>query len=254
MSSSTTGTGTTAAPSWRTASTTATSRPRNNDRVKFYLMWANHDVDIWDKRLPAHWTRTSSGRRRSTAPSSSGSPTADRKYFKHPSYYTIDGKPVFMIYDLQNLINGLGGVEATADAFAWFRGGPSRPACRGCTSSSACRRLTQNLSGVDGGARRRQAEIIEQLGFDSITHYQYVHFTNIDRDYDRDHGRRDGRVGQLDGELPIPYFPHVSSGGTTIRASRTSGPASSGTTRRRTWRRPSARPGTTSMRTRGSRR
>lgn len=43
-----------------------------------------------------------------------------QKYFFHPSYYCIEGKPVFMIYDLNQLIAGLGSLEQTADALTWW--------------------------------------------------------------------------------------------------------------------------------------
>ena len=43
------------------------------------------------------------------------------KYFTHPSYYQVAGKPSFMIYDLNTLIQGLGGMEQTKAALEWFR-------------------------------------------------------------------------------------------------------------------------------------
>ena len=43
------------------------------------------------------------------------------RYFGHPSYYTIDGKPVFSIYELGTLVEGLGGMEATRDALDSLR-------------------------------------------------------------------------------------------------------------------------------------
>ena len=98
-------------------------KARNNGRVKFYLMWANHDVNyVWDKRL-AHidpgaiiWQAAMSR--------SQFEVIAQRliqRYFVHPSYYRIDGCPLFQIYDLKNLVTGLGGIERTAEALDWFR-------------------------------------------------------------------------------------------------------------------------------------
>jgi len=101
-------------------------KARNHDRMKFYLMWANHHANAgWDYRI-SHmldeaiiWQGTVDrnefevvGRR------------LIEMYFKHPAYYTIGGKPVFMIYDLPNLVNGLGGADATRDAIEklpWVR-------------------------------------------------------------------------------------------------------------------------------------
>lgn len=86
--------------------------------MKFYLMWANHDVTYgWDRRISTVdettkvWTGAVSpeqflkiGKRWIT------------QYFTLPEYYCINGKPVLSIYDLQNLITGLGGVENTCKA------------------------------------------------------------------------------------------------------------------------------------------
>ena len=32
-------------------------------------------------------------------------------YFKRPNYYKINGCPVFMIYEMSNLVRGLGGID-----------------------------------------------------------------------------------------------------------------------------------------------
>ena len=74
----------------------------NVDKMQFYLMWANHDVlNLWDTRLARYNENNVIWQGK-----------VDReefekicrrnieKYFKHPQYYKIDGRPVFMIYDL----------------------------------------------------------------------------------------------------------------------------------------------------------
>jgi hypothetical protein len=96
----------------------------NNRKVKFALMWANHDMpDVfpaklyqcypdWKVLIPGDVTRE----------------TFDKmvddiieKYFKHPSYWLVDGCPYFSIYDLDTLIKGLGSLEKTKQALADFR-------------------------------------------------------------------------------------------------------------------------------------
>ncbi len=69
-----------------------------------------------------------------------------------------------------------------------------------------------NVSGVDG-EKSVSAREFGKLGFDSCTHYQYVHFTNIDRPYpeilpDVTHQE----WARLEKEFPFPYYPHVSVG------------------------------------------
>jgi len=189
-------------------------KARNNDRVKFYLMWANHDVNnLWDRRLSQTLNENVIWQAAVNRPEFER--IADRlidRYFGHPSYYTIAGKPVFMIYDLQNLLKGLGGAEATRDAFDWFRARAVQAGLPGLHLQMCMFIQTFDLSGVDGGATATPSEIIELLHFDSMSHYQYVHFTNIDRDYDAIMEDVLPEWERLDRECPIPYFPHVSMG------------------------------------------
>lgn len=189
-------------------------KAKNNDRVKFYLMWANHDVrNIWD-------IRTSHDNENIIWLAAVDRPEFERlarriieRYFHHPSYYTIDGKPVFNIYDLQNLVDGLAGIKPTREALDWFRDECVRSGLPGLHLQ-----LTQwaerpmNLSGVDSGATQTRAKTAEELGFDSMTHYQYVHFTDVDRDYAAILPDVTAEWQRLDREHSIPYFPHVSLG------------------------------------------
>lgn len=198
-------------------------KARNNDRVKFYLMWANHDViPVWDKRI-AHIVLPNNGHAimesivwQASVNRSQFEHIACRmidKYFKHPSYYTIDGKPVLQIYDLKSLVSGLGGIEQTVNAFTWFRQKAVDEGLAGLhlqlTSWGANRR---NMSGVDGGAETTLAEETERIGFDSLTNYQFCHFTNIDRDYADIMVDVQKEWARMDTEFTVPYFPHVSVG------------------------------------------
>ncbi|QGQ96446.1 hypothetical protein EHS13_16925 [Paenibacillus psychroresistens] len=189
-------------------------KAKNNDRVKFYLMWANHNVNnTWDIR-------------NSHEPDNMiWDAAVDRKefeiiahrlidnYFKHPSYYTIEGKPVFMIYDLANLIIGLGGAKETKDAFEWFR---AQAVIAGLPGLHL--QLTKwgeenfNLSGVDEGDKATSNEIVKFLGFDSMTHYQFVHFVDIDRDYNDIMVDVVEEWAKIEQDHDIPYFPHISVG------------------------------------------
>ena len=73
-------------------------KAKNVDKMKFYLMWANHEVvNVWDttgghKRHNVIWTGKvdESGFEKILQ-------AEYEKCFKHPCYYKIDGKPVFMI-------------------------------------------------------------------------------------------------------------------------------------------------------------
>lgn len=68
------------------------------------------------------------------------------KSLGYPSYYRIDGKPVFSIYDLLTLFRGLGGVDEARAALDWFReqavaAGWEVYICRECFAGSFARRM-----------------------------------------------------------------------------------------------------------------
>ena len=185
----------------------------NNSRVKFYLMWANHNVsNIWDIRNSNIDNKIWDG-------------AVDRvqfekicerlieKYFTHPSYYTIDNKPVFMIYDVRNLMRGLGGLSETASALEWLRHRVVKAGLPGIhLQLTMWGEIDLNFSGVDGRIIATTSEVVEKLGFDSMTHYQFVHFTDIDRDYYEILQDVYSEWKRIDENYSVPYFPHVSIG------------------------------------------
>ena len=189
-------------------------KAKNNNKMQFYLMWANHTVNnTWDIRISSEqsniiWDGAVDRRefeiicRRIIA-----------DYFTHPLYYKIDNKPVFMIYDIDNLIRGLDGIDGTASAFDWFRNECVKSGLNGVHLQ-----LTQwgervhNLSGLDSGRQKATSELVKILGFESMSHYQFIHFANIDRDYNiimQDVLKEWARIAD---KYDIPYFPHISVG------------------------------------------
>ncbi|MBM3500253.1 MAG: hypothetical protein FJX74_16470 [Armatimonadetes bacterium] len=186
-------------------------RARNNERMKFYLMWANHDVmSLWDRRL-AH---VSDGNViwQAAVDRPEFERIAERVvelYFKRPNYYTIEDKPVFMIYEQQNLLNGLGGAEATRDALDWFRDHAVQAGLPGLHLQMC---TYQRGFDIGSGATATPQELVALLGFDSLSHYQYVHFANIDRDYSEIMPDVVAEWERLDREHAVPYFAHVSMG------------------------------------------
>jgi hypothetical protein len=180
-------------------------------------MWANHDVNMtWDKR--------NAGKSPKNSNDILWKGSVDRqefevicrrvieKYFSHPSYYQVDGKPSFMIYELPLLIKGLGGVEETKDALNWFRAETKKAGFKGLDLQLTLRRGMKNFSGVDGNPQESQKEVIERLGFDGVTHYQYVHFTDINRDYNDIMVDVEKSWNKIDSAYTTPYYAHVSVG------------------------------------------
>ncbi len=68
------------------------------------------------------------------------------------------------------------------------------------------------MTGIDGDNLGSQPEVIKELSFDGITHYQFVHFVNIDRDYNEIMDDVVKEWDILEGDYEIPYYSHISVG------------------------------------------
>ena len=189
-------------------------KARNRDRVKFYLMWANHSVNnTWDIRNSGDESNLIWDGAVDAAEFDRICARLIERYFSQETYYCIDGKPVFMIYDLANLVRGLGGLSQARARLDRFRDQVRSAGFPGLhLQMTLWSEYVANLSGVDASGRRASRELAEILAFDSMSHYQFVHFTDIDRDYAdilKDVQREWDRISQ---DYPVPYFPHVSLG------------------------------------------
>ena len=189
-------------------------KAKNNNKMKFYLMWANHDANtLWDKRVAG--TDGESVLWQGKANKEQFETVARRiteKYFTSDLYYTIDGKPVFMIYDLYNFVNGLGGIENAKEALNNWRELVKSYGLSGVHFQAVAFGLgVKNVSGVDSGEKLTY-EDIETIGFDSITHYQFVHFTNMNRDYLEILEDVKKEWQTIEQNCKLPYYPHVSIG------------------------------------------
>jgi hypothetical protein len=174
-------------------------KAKNNKKMKFYLMWANHDADyLWDVRNSHIDNVIWDG-------------AVDRKefeivcnrllekYFTHPLYYKINGKPVLSIFSIDRLVQGLGGIEKTAEALKWFNDLLVKAGMNGLHLQFILRWDTD-------------PDTVKTLGFDSTTHYQFAMFTDIDRDYIDILDDVHSEWKKIDGSYDIPYFPSVSLG------------------------------------------
>ena len=190
-------------------------KAKNVEKMQFYLMWANHDVlNLWDTRLARYnednviW--------QGKVDREEFEKICKRnieKYFKHPQYYKIDGKPVFMVYDIPNLINGLGGIDETIDALKWFRKEVRKAGFPDLELQFAMWSINLNYSGLDASkSDNPQDEFIRKLGFDSATHYQFVHFTDVNRDYSEIMKDVENEWNRIDKDYTFTYYPHVSVG------------------------------------------
>lgn len=194
-------------------------KARNNSRVKFYLMWANHDVNqIWDKRNAddAFTGRNDSIIWRGSIERPEFEKVARRwieKYFKQPTYYQINGKPVLMIYDLANFVQGMGGVAKAKDALDWFRQETVKAGFAGLELQVALRQESPHpLVNIPGEKVGTQAEVIKELAFDSTTHYQFAHILDMNRNYEDIARDAAAAWDRDDKRYTGTYYPQVSVG------------------------------------------
>ena len=187
-------------------------KAKNNEKMKFYLMWANHDANNnWNKQISDSCGNTVIW-----------NGAVDREeferavkhvvwdYFTRPNYYKINGCPVFMIYDTKNLVNGLGGIDGAKRALAWFREETKRAGFH--LQLTVWGENAVNLSGFDSSMSGSTKDIIPMLGVDSVSHYQFVHFVNVDRDYLEILPDVKREWERIESEYSVPYFPHISCG------------------------------------------
>jgi len=185
----------------------------NNHRIKFALMWANHD---WLNIHPA---------KRGTPPNllypgQVSVETFDHicdlvieRYFKHPSYWKIDGKPYFSVYELFRLIQGFGGNDETAVAITRFR-----------HKVKAAGFPDLHLNAVVWGVQilpgekvlTQPEQLVGLLGFDSVTSYVWVHHAPMPdfprTSYESIMNKNVDFWRQAAASYSVPYYPNVMMG------------------------------------------
>lgn len=189
-------------------------KAKNCNKMKFYIMWANHNANyLWDIRnsnttLDTIW--------QGAVDRNQFEVIGKRwiaQYFTKENYYTIDGKPVVSIYDMNNFVIGLGGIEESAEAMAWLDEEAKKSGLPGVHFQIVrWNEARENITGVDGEIMVTTPEVLEKMGFESITNYQFVHFVDIDRDYLEIIPDVKKEWDKISGSYKIPYFPHVSVG------------------------------------------
>ena len=188
-------------------------KAKNNDRVKFYIMWANHTATtLWDKRT-AHLDVPIWDHGASPEVFKNICERMIDQYFLHPSYYKIDGKPVFMFHDLCNFLRGIGGIENAKRALYDFQNMAIKAGLPGVHIQD-CLRGEQGMAyrdpklGFDGS----MADAVDLLGFDSTTHYQFCGVVDIKRSYPEALADMVKEWDKTRESYKAPYFPHVSLG------------------------------------------
>ena len=184
----------------------------NNHRLKFALMWANHD-----------WTDIHPHRRGTSAkllyPGAVTPATFDRicdhvieRYFLHPSYWKIDGRPYFSVYELYKLVESCGGVDQTQAALERFRAKARAAGLPGIHLNA----VTWGVQILPGETTiQNPAALIQRLGFDSVTSYVWIHHVQLPKlqtDYEWVRDQYFRYWDEAEKKFGVPYFPNVTMG------------------------------------------
>ena len=185
----------------------------NANRLKFGIMWANHD---WQDIQPAQRSRPCNVLAKGAIDAATFRAATDhciQTYFAQPSYWRVNGGLYFSIYELMTLVDGLGSVENTRKELDGFRE-RVRAAGLGELHLNAVVWGVQILPGEK--TIKSPNELLAALGFDSVTSYVWVHHQPLDvfprTSYTRmrDESIKDWQ--KLSDKFDLPYAPNVTMG------------------------------------------
>jgi Glycosyltransferase WbsX len=183
-------------------------KAKNNSKMQFYIMWANHDVRrnywnvhkfkddtslLWDGAVDWDNFKIIVDR-------------VIKQYFGEPNYLKIEGKPVFSVFSIENLLESFGGsLEETRKALDYFREEVQKAGFPDLY-------LQWNQGGgsvMSEKAATRFSEKVKEMGFNSVAMYN---MGGLNEDY-LVYGTNSVKIRtQMDAILDVPVYPCVSVG------------------------------------------
>jgi len=180
----------------------------NNEKMQFYIMWANHDVkyNYWNYHLYKDnenilWNAKIDWKNYKIIVE-----RIIRQYFKRPNYFKINGEPVFSIFSIEKLLESFGGsAEEARKALDYFRDEVKKAGFPGL-----------HIQWNQGGGSVMSAKAAEEftrkvkvMGFNSVAMYN---MGGRVEDYIT-YGTNSIKIReQMDDLLDVPVFPCVSIG------------------------------------------
>ena len=185
----------------------------NNARMKFSLMWANHDWYDIQGYNPAE------NNLKLLYPGKVTPETWDKicdlviaRYFKHPSYWLVDGKPYFSLYEMSQFLDSFGSFENARTAIDKFRAKVRAAGFPGL-HFNAIVWGEPNLPG--GKTPPGWPKLCHDLGLDSLTSYTWVHHGALNygtfpvSDYVWGRRKYMSFWARAETAYGIPYFPNA---------------------------------------------
>jgi hypothetical protein len=188
-------------------------RATNNTRLKFALMWANHDCyDVFPFHRGTPYKLLYPGR----VTPETFSRVCDhviKDYFARSNYWRIDGKPYFSFYEIQKLVENFGSVEATRAALDQFRAKVKAAGLPGLHLNVVMWGRPVYLPG--GKKPADPVKLVRDLGFDSVTSYVWILHVPLPEpqtEYNFVRDRYFDYWSQAATNFGIPYIPNVTMG------------------------------------------
>jgi len=187
----------------------------NRDRLKFALMWANHD---WRNFHPASRTQpypVSHVVKTTLATVGQVWDYIIDNFMLRPEYWRVDGKPYFSLYAMNRFIIQMGGVQAAAEAIALLREKACRAGLPGVYISTI---WFDVLEGHPNCSECPQTDWFHKIGIDCYTSYNNTNinkawFTeNMQVDYDANSQAYLQMCRKAISTLPAPYYPVLTVG------------------------------------------
>ncbi len=191
-------------------------KAKNNNRMKFSLMWANHDwIDIHpispekrkqgpDLLYPGKITQETWEKMTDYVIST---------YFKHPSYWAINGAPYFSVYDLSRFFDIFGSAEGTRRGIEAFR---NKVKAAGFSDLHLNAVVWGRAVLPSEGVVEHIGELLKNLGFSSTTSYVWIHHVELpdfpQTDYPVVQQKYFEHAQNAINEYGLPYYPNVTMG------------------------------------------
>ena len=135
-----------------------------------------------------------------------------KNYFRHPSYWKIDGNPYLSFYDLTKLLENFGSVPAARAALDAFRAKAKASGLPGLHLNAVVWGHTILPSEIKPVST---SQLVQDLGFDSVTSYVWIHHVELPQQMTDYNTVRDGYFNYWEGarkSFSVPYFPNVTMG------------------------------------------
>ena len=190
-------------------------KAKNNEKMQFYLMWANHDVkkNYWNhykyESDSLLWT--------GSIDQENYEIVVDRvidQYFHKPNYFTIEGEPVFSIFNFPKFVGDFNGLEGAKEALDYFRERVKQAGFPGLHLQIIAFGGNEENPGLlwgDQSEGKSNSELCSYLAINSVTKYNWGQGEGLE-DYIVWGEQAMKRRANWDAALDIPYIPNVSIG------------------------------------------